>query len=50
MIYEVIEELGRVSIKAETEDGLIFWIPMDESNTDYQQYLVWLEGQETPAS
>lgn len=44
MIYEVIKELGRISIKAETEDGLIFWIPIDESNSDYQQYLIDTDG------
>ena len=45
MVYEIIEELGSISIKAETEDGLIFWIPLDPANSDYQQYLLWLEEQ-----
>ena len=24
------------------------WIPLDESNTDYQEYLKWLEEGNTP--
>lgn len=26
----------------------VAWIPMDETNTDYQQYLVWLSEGNTP--
>lgn len=46
MIYEIVEDLGGVSIKAETEDGLIFWIPLDPANSDYQEYLKWKAEQE----
>lgn len=28
----------------------IGFIPLDEDNLDYQAYLLWLQGQETPTS
>jgi hypothetical protein len=38
--YEIIEIEGRSSvIQATDENGLIRFIPMDESNSDYQRYL-----------
>ena len=43
IIYE-IQENG--SIKRTAEDGKIHWIPADESNSDYQRYLRWLENPE----
>lgn len=43
--YEVIEDdLGGKVIKLTTEDGRIYWIPTDESNSDYQRYVRWLEN------
>jgi len=30
------------SIEKTTEDGIIWSIPFDESNADYQDYLAWL--------
>lgn len=43
MEYEVItDETGSV-IKKTDEDGKIWWIPMDESNSDYQAYLASLQ-------
>jgi hypothetical protein len=36
MIYYTHKEESVV-----TDDGL--WIPLDPANTDYQQYLAWLE-------
>ena len=41
--YEVItQERGEV-IKRTDDDGTIWWIPMNESNSDYQAYLKSLE-------
>ena len=39
--YEVVtnEEYNDTQIKRTNEDGSISWIPMDESNSDYQAYL-----------
>ena len=45
--YEIIEIEGRNSvIQATDENGLIRFIPMDESNSDYQAYLA---EQSTPS-
>ena len=30
------------SIEKTTEDGIIWSIPFDESNADYQDYLAWV--------
>ena len=39
MIYEIIEnELGAI-LKRKNDDGTESFIPMDESNSDYQAYL-----------
>jgi hypothetical protein len=39
-IYELIEiEEGISTIKRTDENGLIAWIPVDPTNSDYQQYL-----------
>jgi hypothetical protein len=39
------EELGGGSV-IKRSDGL--WVPMDDDNTDYQQYLAWLEEGNVP--
>ena len=36
------------SIEKTTEDGIIWSIPFDESNADYQDYLAWLAEGTTP--
>jgi hypothetical protein len=46
MEYEIIvDALSNMAIiKATDENGNDFWIPFDEANTDYQQYLVDTDG------
>jgi hypothetical protein len=46
MNYEIIvDELSNTTvIKATDSDGLEFWIPNDEANPDYQQYLIDTDG------
>ena len=40
MIYEeYTDSLGSTVIKRTNEDGSISFIPMDEGNSDYQEYL-----------
>lgn len=41
--YEEYEYEGVITIKRTDEDGKIWWIPVDESNSDYQAYLKSLE-------
>ena len=35
-------------LKKETVDGktTTYWVPFDEANTDYQEYLKWLNGED----
>lgn len=46
MTYEKLthEETGIVTIIRTDEDGKRYAIPADESNSDYQRYLRWLEN------
>jgi hypothetical protein len=45
--YEVIKtELNTEVLKKTDLDGKVWWVPMDESNSDYQRYLRWLEDPE----
>lgn len=43
MIQEITNELGNTFIVISKEDGSTIWIPKDESNSDYQAYLKYLE-------
>ncbi len=46
--YEVVTfPQGAVMIKRTDEDGIVWWIPEDPANYDYQQYLASLN--EVPA-
>lgn len=48
MKYEIIEnqETNTKIIKRTSKEGQIHWIPFDESNSDYQEYLKSLEDSE----
>jgi hypothetical protein len=39
MKYEVIEFRGEKTIRRDNEDGTTSFIPFDEGNSDYQEYL-----------
>ena len=50
-IYEkVTNDLGSTVIKKTDTDGQIFWIPMDEANSDYQAYLATLVTESAPTA
>jgi hypothetical protein len=50
-IYEeVTSKIGSVNIKRTDSDGKEVWIPLDESNSDYQAYLDSLKPVEKPKS
>jgi hypothetical protein len=52
-MYELVEHTGPLGgqvIKKNNDDGTISWIPMDESNSDYQRYLRWVENPEAEQS
>jgi hypothetical protein len=37
--YEIVKQELSTVLKRTDDDGVIWWIPMDESNSDYQAYL-----------
>jgi hypothetical protein len=43
--YEVITNLASTIIKRTDEEGNEAWIPTDEANSDYQNYLAQLDNQ-----
>jgi hypothetical protein len=50
-IYEIIkgDEIVTPAIKMTDENGVIWRIPIDESNSDYAEYLASLEATEPEA-
>lgn len=41
MYEEVTDEDGLTTIKHTTENGEIWWIPVNKENRMYQEYLAW---------
>jgi hypothetical protein len=45
--YEIITDTLNNECLTKTDDaGIVFWIPKDPANLDYQDYLAWLEQSE----
>ena len=41
--YEIVTAKGFSTLKRTDENGEVCWIPINESNSYYQEYLRWLE-------
>jgi len=48
MSYQLVNFRGNPSCVKKTDGDLVFIIPFDPTNTDYQQYLAWLAEGNTP--
>jgi len=50
MTYQLMNDDDGIlsGIKLTQDDGLMKFIPLDEANTDYQEYLEWLAEGNTP--
>ena len=42
MMYQLRNSLAGSIVSRTDYDGSVWYIPIDESNTDYQRYLAWL--------
>lgn len=49
-MYQLVKDFktGEINVVNKIEDGRILSIPLDPANTDYQQYLKWLDEGNTP--
>jgi hypothetical protein len=47
--YEIVNTGQGQVIKRTDTDGKVWWIPMDETNSDYQRYLNPEAEQSTPS-
>lgn len=47
-MYHIVTGANNKIVVLRNDDGSTLWIPMDEANSDYQQYLAWLEEGNTP--
>jgi hypothetical protein len=52
MIYKIQKDSMRnpCAVQRTDDNGQVWSIPMDETNTDYQAYLKWLSEGNTPES
>ena len=51
MKYELTKTIFDEDIvKATTDDGTIWWIPIDPANSDYQAYLATLASESAPTA
>lgn len=48
MTYQIVNFRGSPACIRKTDGDLITLIPMNEANTDYQQYLAWLADGNQP--
>jgi len=48
--YEIPTDPKLAGIIIAYEDGVVFSIPKDPANSDYQRYLAWLENPEAEQS
>jgi hypothetical protein len=49
-MYQLVKDFktGEINVVNKIEDGRILSIPFDPDNTDYQDYLKWLNEGNTP--